>query len=69
MVTLSATLHSNSKRALARGPALAGLVVLAGCSTLPTIVPDMARSPRTPVQLERTQGPSLLRAARRSSTD
>lgn len=62
MVTLSAKLHSSSNRARAHGPALACLVSLAGCSTLPTIVPDMARSPRTPVQVEGAQGP--LSAAR-----
>ena len=42
-------------------PALACLVALASCSTLPTLVPDMAR-PRTPVQVDGAQGP--LSAAR-----
>jgi cardiolipin synthase len=55
-------LHSSGKRALARLAASSCLVLLAaGCSTLPTIVPDMAR-PRTPVQVEGAQGP--LSAAR-----
>ena len=33
------------------------LLVLAGCSSLPTIVPDLARRPGPPVQLEGTHGP------------
>lgn len=44
-----------------RRVSLLSLVLLGGCSTLPTIVPDMAR-PRTPVQVEGAQGP--LSAAR-----
>ena len=36
-------------------------MALASCSTLPTLVPDMAR-PRTPVQVDGAQGP--LSAAR-----
>jgi cardiolipin synthase len=38
------------------------LFLLAGCSSLPTIVPDLARRPGTPVQLEGALGP--LSAAR-----
>ncbi len=38
------------------------LVGLAGCANLPTIVPDLARSPGSPVQLEGARGP--LSAAR-----
>jgi cardiolipin synthase len=33
------------------------LFVLAGCSSLPTIVPDLARRPGPPVQLEGARGP------------
>jgi cardiolipin synthase len=33
------------------------LLVLAGCSSLPTIVPDLARRPGPPVQLEGARGP------------
>ena len=33
------------------------LAALAGCSSLPTIVPDMARRPDRPVQLEGARGP------------
>jgi cardiolipin synthase len=33
------------------------LAALAGCSSLPTIVPDMARRPAQPVQLEGARGP------------
>jgi cardiolipin synthase len=39
-----------------------GLLCLAGCSSLPTIVPDLARRPGPPVQLEGSRGP--LSAAR-----
>ncbi len=41
-------------------PGLAGLVALFGliaCSSLPTIVPDLARRPGPPVQLEGSRGP------------
>lgn len=41
---------------------LIGLIALAGCSSLPTIVPDLARHPGPPVQLEGARGP--LSAAR-----
>jgi cardiolipin synthase len=34
-----------------------GMLGLAGCSSLPTIVPDLARRPATPVQLEGARGP------------
>ncbi len=37
--------------------ALTGLVCVAGCSSLPTIVPDLARRPAQPVQLEGSRGP------------
>src|SRR5512134_3055894 len=33
------------------------LALLAACSSLPTIVPDMARRPAIPVQLDGTHGP------------
>lgn len=33
------------------------LLCLAGCSSLPTIVPDLARTPRQPVQLQGVHGP------------
>ncbi|MFZ3175192.1 MAG: hypothetical protein WA146_09900, partial [Thiobacillus sp.] len=33
------------------------LFVLAGCSSLPTIVPELARRPGPPVQLESAGGP------------
>ncbi len=36
---------------------LIGLLGPAGCSSLPTIVPDLARRPATPVQLEGARGP------------
>lgn len=36
---------------------LLGLAVLAGCASLPTIVPDLARPPGPPVQLEGARGP------------
>ena len=35
----------------------AGMVCLAGCSSLPTIVPDLARTPGPAVQLQGPQGP------------
>ena len=34
-----------------------GLLAMAGCSSLPTIVPDLARRPGPPVQLEGARGP------------
>lgn len=37
--------------------AAALIIALAGCSSLPTIVPDMARGPAQPVQLEGARGP------------
>jgi cardiolipin synthase len=40
-----------------RGFAALSLAALAGCSTLPTIVPDMARHPSRPVQLDGARGP------------
>jgi cardiolipin synthase len=40
-----------------RGFAALSLAALAGCSTLPTIVPDMARHSSRPVQLEGARGP------------
>jgi cardiolipin synthase len=40
-----------------RGLAALSLAALAGCSTLPTIVPDMARHSSRPVQLEGARGP------------
>ncbi len=42
---------------LARVSAALCLALLAACSSLPTIVPDMARKPATPVQLDGTRGP------------
>jgi len=42
---------------IARGLAAGLLAVLAGCSSLPTIVPDMGRHPTRPVQLEGARGP------------
>ena len=36
---------------------LMGWLWLAGCSSLPTIVPDLARRPEAPPQLEGAQGP------------
>lgn len=44
-------------RSLARVSAALCLALLAACSSLPTIVPDMARSPAVPVQLDGTRGP------------
>ncbi len=44
-------------RSVLRNAALASLVLLAACSSLPTIVPDMARRSTTPVQLDGTRGP------------
>ena len=38
-------------------PALLCLALLAACSSLPTIVPDMVHSPGEPVQLDGTHGP------------
>lgn len=38
-------------------PVLASLVLVTGCSTLPTITPDMERPHGTPVQVEGAQGP------------
>jgi cardiolipin synthase len=40
-----------------RGFAALSLAALAGCSTLPTIVPDMARHSSRPVQLDGARGP------------
>src|SRR5688572_5276528 len=40
-----------------RYPLAAGLLLLAGCSSLPIIVPDLARRPGPPVQLEGSRGP------------
>ena len=34
-----------------------GLLVLSGCSSLPTIVPDLARRPASAVQLQGARGP------------
>ena len=53
------------RNALSRVPARAPAAVMLGlsaCSSLPTIVPDLARQARPPVQLEGTRGP--LSAAR-----
>ncbi len=36
---------------------VAGLLMLVGCSSLPTIVPDLARSERAPVQISGAGGP------------
>ena len=44
-------------RQLARVSVTLCLALLAACSSLPTIVPDMAHSPATPVQLDGTRGP------------
>lgn len=47
-----------SARLLLTLPALIlGLLVLAGCSSLPRIVPDLARRPGPPVQIEGARGP------------
>jgi len=50
-------LHNSGRRWLASVGTALYLGSLAACSTLPTIVPDLARSPRTPVQVEGAQGP------------
>jgi cardiolipin synthase len=42
---------------IARWLAFVVLGLVAGCSSLPTIVPDLARSPGPPVQLEGARGP------------
>ena len=34
-----------------------GLLLLSGCSSLPTIVPDLARRPASAVQLQGARGP------------
>ena len=34
-----------------------GLLFLSGCSSLPTIVPDLARRPVSAIQLQGTRGP------------
>lgn len=44
-------------RILARVPAVLCLALLAACSSLPTLVPDMASRPAPPVQLDGTRGP------------
>ena len=54
---------SNRLNPLVRRSSVAGylaavvLAAVAGCETLPTIVPDMARRPAQPVQLDGTRGP------------
>lgn len=48
----------NPRSVVIGGCVVAGLLAaLAGCSSLPTIVPDMARRPAQPVQLEGARGP------------
>ncbi|AYC31766.1 cardiolipin synthase [Pseudomonas cavernae] len=42
---------------LARVALVLGLVLLAACSSLPTIVPDMAHRPARPVQIDGARGP------------
>ncbi|MEO8445417.1 MAG: cardiolipin synthase [Gammaproteobacteria bacterium] len=49
-------------RQIAHILALASLALVAGCSSLPTINPDLAHSPRAAVQVDGTRGP--LSAAR-----
>ena len=44
-------------RKIAEYLAVVIITALAGCSSLPTIVPDMARRPAQPVQLEGARGP------------
>ena len=44
-------------RALARVPVVLCLALLAACSSLPTLVPDMANRPAPPVQLDGMRGP------------
>ncbi len=44
--------------------AVLSLVVIAGCSVLPTIVPDMSRHASKPVQLDGTRGPLSARQSR-----
>ncbi|CAN5856852.1 phospholipase D-like domain-containing protein [soil metagenome] len=55
-MTLQTPSSFAATRAIRRGLAAVGLLTLAACSSLPTIVPDMARSPG-PVQLEGANGP------------
>jgi len=44
-------------KSIARMAAGVLLALLAGCSSIPTMVPDMALQPSRPVQLEGAQGP------------
>ncbi|MBU1263428.1 MAG: cardiolipin synthase [Gammaproteobacteria bacterium] len=54
---VSTTLNSSRWLPYLRHWPAAFLFVLAGCSSLPTIVPDLARRPGPPVQLESAGGP------------
>jgi len=49
--------RSMGRRKIAACVAAGLLAALAGCGSLPTIVPDMARRPARPVQLEGARGP------------
>jgi cardiolipin synthase len=55
MLNRQVSLLSRSKGGISAGVLLLGL--LAGCGSLPTIVPDMAMQPNRPVQLEGARGP------------
>lgn len=58
VVALFDSLQQSVSRRKIAGCLAAGFVIaLAGCSSLPTIVPDMARGPAQPVQLEGARGP------------
>ncbi len=58
MTELFDQLKQSAWRCKISGLLAAGLItVLAGCSSLPTIVPDMARRTAQPVQLEGARGP------------
>lgn len=50
-------MQSVGRRRIASCLAAGVLAVLAGCGSLPTIVPDMARRPEQPVQLDGARGP------------
>lgn len=54
---VSTTLKSRRRQPHLRHWPAALLFALAGCSSLPTIVPDLARRPGPPVQLEGSRGP------------
>ncbi len=58
MAALFDKLKQSAWRCIISGFLAAGAIAIpAGCSSLPTIVPDMARRPAQPVQLEGARGP------------